>query len=699
MKKRDWVPAALALTVSALAAAYFAPLGDWVAANPLPGQEWMKNHTGTAMVTFALVLLAAGALAWQQREHASPPSRQAFDPGADGHLDDLRKRMKAIWIDQFLTRSLERIVPAKLGFAERHDAITSPLRVIGTPDLNAGIAGIFADPNTARRLLVLGAPGSGKTTQLLRLADHLLSDPEGLVPIVVPLSGSSWRVESPRTPALSWIRRETGLDQDELIVARTVKWLAFEIGRLYQLPPAHVEHWLWADRSPVVLLLDGLDEIRDARDRGRCLEALSLLRSRLNTGLVVCSRTTEYFEANRKLAFGVAAEIMSLSPKDVDGYLVDAGAELASLRTACQRNPALATLLDTPLTLTVAVLTYRGKLVDQEAVRELTANQLDHLWSAYLREVLPRKRSLTSTVTYNYEDTLHYARSLAVLLERAGRDTFRMDALSLAWVDRQRRAWPGIAVFNVGFTALLSAIATSLAWQKIGAAGLVVSLLGAIVYIALHNNDTDFMSIHWTLDWTSAGKIAASMTATGLTIGMIVGAVGDAVGWFDGFHALLVGQFAGIVGGLMAAILVLPDQAVDQPLVLGREVSATRRTLQVRLTSCLVSLLPLIALLSVDHLTEPSLKPEGMSLVIGTALGVWLPGIAMSLQGWWSYRTALRLIRRDGMLPRDMASFLAHTEERIITRRRLDGHAFLHRTLQSHLAAQSSEARTARHAK
>jgi hypothetical protein len=51
-----------------------------------------------------------------------------------------------------LARSLERIVPAKLGFQQRRDAITGPLRLVG-PDLT-GIVETFADPHTARRLLL-----------------------------------------------------------------------------------------------------------------------------------------------------------------------------------------------------------------------------------------------------------------------------------------------------------------------------------------------------------------------------------------------------------------------------------------------------------------------------------------------------------------------------------------------------------------
>lgn len=723
-----------ALVVTAVAAAYFAPLGDWVAENPLPGQAWMKQRTGLALSVFALVTLLAGALAWQRRERAPDAvADQAFDPRADGYLDDLRRRMKVVWIDEFLARSLERIVPAKLGFAERRDAITGPLRVVGTPTLT-GIVDIFADERTARRLVVLGAPGAGKTTQLLRLAEHLLADPDGPVPIVVSLSGSSWKVDPYKLVGLQWalLRPRSAEDgeesaedvamrqerltearqaQVELAVDTAVEWLAWEIGRLYQVPPKRVRRWLGADRSPVVLLLDGLDEIRDLGDRRRCVEVLSLLRSRLNAGMVVCSRVNEYFESGRRLEFGVAVQIEPLRPRDVDDYLSEAGPELASLRAACDRNPLLARLLDTPLTLTVAVLTYRSRNVDEALVRELIDNDLDRLWSAYLTEALPRQRGLTSAVPYSHGQSLRHMRGLAVLMESAGRDTFTTDGLNLSWLPpAERRAGARLiwayGALAVGCAAAVTGYAAITGGPVAGAVSAGVLAATALVYwrSALRTPETgvspldrsEFLSAHWRLDWRGARGSSVRVLLTGLVIGVAIGTVGGNLDWFDGFHGLLLGLVPGVTAGLTAGVLTLPDQAVARTTPHGRRVSAARRTLVVRLSAGAAALLVLGSAHFLSGSVAEPLRPALLHATIAAITGIWLAGFAVSLHGWWSHRTALRLVVRAGMLPRDVAAFLAHTEERVVTRRRLDGHAFLHRTLQSHLAATAADPDQAR---
>ncbi|MER5265470.1 hypothetical protein ABTZ99_25655 [Actinosynnema sp. NPDC002837] len=723
MGRRGWV---FAVVLTAVAAAYFAPLGDWVAENPLPGQTWMKQNTGLALSVFALVTLVAGGLAWQRRERTlDAVADQAFDPRADGHLDDLRRRMKVVWIDEFLARSLERIVPAKLGFAERRDAITGPLRVVGTPTLT-GIVEIFADERTARRLVVLGAPGAGKTTQLLRLAEHLLADPDGPVPIVVSLSGSSWKVDPYKLAGLhrALLRPRSAEDgeeesaedlamrqqrlteakqaQLELAVDTAVEWLAWEIGRLYQVPPKRVRRWLRADRSPVVLLLDGLDEIRDLDDRRRCVEVLSLLRSRLNAGMVVCSRVDEYFESGRRLEFGVAVQIEPLRPLDVDDYLREAGPELASLRAACDRNPELVRLLDTPLTLTVAVLTYRGRHVDDALVRELIDNDLDRLWSAYLTEALPRQRGLTSTASYGDGQSLHHMRGLAVLMESAGRDTFTVDGLNLSWLSRPERsagaeltraylaAAVGCAAAVIGHAAITAgAVAGVVSAGVLSATALVYWRSAGKVPEAGESRlvRARFVSAHWRLDWRGAQGSFVRVLLTGVAIGVAIGTVGGNLGWMDGFHGLLLGLIPGLTAGLAAGVLTLPDQAVARTTPHGRRASAARRTLVVRLGTGAAALLVLGSAHVLSGSVAEPLRPALLHATIAGITGIWLVGFAVSMHGWWSHRAALRLVVRAGMLPRDVEAFLAHTEERIITRRRLDGHAFLHRTLQSHLAA------------
>ncbi len=81
-------------------------------------------------------------------------------------------------------------------------------------------------------------------------------------------------------------------------------------------------------------------------------------------------------------------------------------------------------------------------------------------------------------------------------------------------------------------------------------------------------------------------------------------------------------------------------------------------------------------------------EPARLTLLyvtIAATLGTWLAGFAASMYGWWSHHAALKVVVDNKMLPPDLEAFLAHTEDRIITQRKPDGHAFVHRTLQTQL--------------
>jgi predicted NACHT family NTPase len=161
-------------------------------------------------------------------------------------------------------------------------------------------------------LLIVGRPGAGKSTQLLHILEKLLEeaedDPSPPVPVLLPLSAADWA-----------IRRSIG---------EALAWMASEIALRYGVPEKQASAWLTAAESPLVVLLDGLDEITDTGDRNACVQMLSRLRSDYTFCMVVASRKAEYFQLRSRLNFGLAVEILPLTADQVDQYLTEAGPRL-----------------------------------------------------------------------------------------------------------------------------------------------------------------------------------------------------------------------------------------------------------------------------------------------------------------------------------------------------------------------------------
>src|SRR5262249_19288692 len=125
------------------------------------------------------------------------------------------------------------------------DAVEHPWqRILELPDRDAralpperAIDDVFEQAN--RGLLILGAEGSGKTTELLQLLAALIARAERdpIQPVPVVLNFASWK--GPHQDLLLWIVEEL---QSKYYVPR-------RIGRV------------WVEQQRLALLLDGLDEV------------------------------------------------------------------------------------------------------------------------------------------------------------------------------------------------------------------------------------------------------------------------------------------------------------------------------------------------------------------------------------------------------------------------------------------------------
>jgi GTPase SAR1 family protein len=227
-------------------------------------------------------------------------------------------RQRTIWIDGVLKQSLWNDALIDLGLAERPDGVPQPYRYCiasrtqGQEDrlLPADTHVINVYDQHQGALLILGAPGSGKTTLMLELMRDLLerADKDETHPIPVKFDLSAWGADRPPIDA----------------------WLATQLNTQYGVSrQAAVD---WVKRGMILPLLDGLDEVAAER-RAACAAAINAYRQERGLmPLVVCCREQEYVELSNELRLHGAVVVQPLTDEQVQAYLDRGGERLPGVQ-------------------------------------------------------------------------------------------------------------------------------------------------------------------------------------------------------------------------------------------------------------------------------------------------------------------------------------------------------------------------------
>jgi hypothetical protein len=193
----------------------------------------------------------------------------------------------------------------------------------GTLDANKMLIETFGRDDIEGKLLILGAPGAGKTTALLSLAEQLvygaISQAKTVIPVIFELS--TWQNDNQSIQ--SWL-----------------------IEQLYDLHGGNRKakfYEQWLERQVLLPLLDGLDELGLERQK-KCTEKLNEFAEHYPQ-LVVCCRVKEFEAVDIKLRnLRGAVCLQSLSDSQIQDYL--GSLKRPELWEAIQTTPSLHAMLE-----------------------------------------------------------------------------------------------------------------------------------------------------------------------------------------------------------------------------------------------------------------------------------------------------------------------------------------------------------------
>lgn len=325
------------------------------------------------------------ALEWSfERERATRRTkRESGNAVSMQQLEKLLNFVEEYWIQGVLHKQSSEASFLHLSKVSRPDVINDPFEAVveysddDQEAIGEGklISDVFED--VRKRMLILGQPGSGKTTTLLQLTSELVDeanrDPSLPVPVVLPLSKWSGDGQSLR----DWI-------QEQLI-------------ELYGASRKVTGQWL--DNFELILLLDGLDEVSQDLRPG-CVDAIhEFLDENGAPGIVVTCRLQEYSELPVQLRFGGAIHLQPLSREQILEYVDSRGQKLASLHTAIDAHEPLQQLAQSPLLLEIMCQVYEGS--DEAVEKELDslADFQSNLFGRFVDRMFKRRGRATPEYT------------------------------------------------------------------------------------------------------------------------------------------------------------------------------------------------------------------------------------------------------------------------------------------------------------
>ncbi|AVH68418.1 NACHT domain-containing protein [Nostoc sp. 'Peltigera membranacea cyanobiont' N6] len=557
---------------------------------------------------------------------------------------------------------------------------------------------VFDSKEIAGKLLILGAPGAGKTTTQLKLAEVLVSraGDDSSYPIPVLFNLSSFQGDK----ALS-------------------EWLVSELKSKYDVPTKVGKKWLKEDQ--LLLLLDGLDELSPKKQE-LCVQAINqLLQKELpQQRLVVCSRTEEYnnYSTYRSLSLSGAICLQSITDGQLKEYLI--GINQTKILEFIRKDPNLLELVKTPLLLSITILAFpeisqswhKASSIEESSRQDLLDSYIDRMCQRELNE----KIYLTKKPPKN-KQTKIWLTWLAQQLKQESKTEFLIEQMQPFYLSRknQQNLYKIITnVFIWGFISLefilIIILYSLLNGEKLNYNYLIYSwpifylCKGVIIKpvfqflkldlsLKLNENIKHIKIKNYIWNRESFSYKINQKIILGLVIGAIIWWIDDKLNYTKLIFWLPIGII--ITMGCFILCEGLYTPAIDKTKI------ANQGILKSALNSGFIFLIVIIVSGLIGHLLAKILNIKVIQPIISLFIPMFISVLAGHFCGGKAaiQHFALRLILYfSGYIPWNYARFLDYCIERMFLQRVGGRYLFIHKLLQDHFAKmdlkQNSENKT-----
>lgn len=291
---------------------------------------------------------------------------------------------------------------------------------------------IFNREDVSGKLLILGAPGAGKTTALHELASELISYAEKDTnhPIPVILNLSSWKGD----------KQSIG------------DWIAEEL-LLYGVKFDSSKKLL--DQDQILPLLDALDEV-DSKNQRRCIHFINqFYRYSRPQGLIVCSRLDEYEKCHLLLELNTAIYLQPLTDSQIKMYLIASSGQ--NLWQSIENNVALLSLSRNPLFLFIITSIHREFPLEAWKTKGFGQEDYRKLFDRYIEIKLNEEfEGNQHFKEFTSQQTQKFLEWLAKQLGKVSQKDFLIEAMQPSWLQNkhQKRMYRSILCFIIGLSSL-----------------------------------------------------------------------------------------------------------------------------------------------------------------------------------------------------------------------------------------------------